>query len=590
LPRHGFVIFTGELNILSASVFAFPSRGKGPQPWTNDELAELYRVVDLLGRAGLSVATDMGMSDEGDPWFVFCRVDNDEVIAHFARIDGIFVAASIAVDETFRGANFRQIVDRMVSSQPLVMPRPNPGSKLFLHPAVMLTAFVATALAHSEKTHALDWLHAVEAQWGHGKAAILAEVRHIKTGWLDTLQTILKMPLHDYKLAVDSTKETQALTLVSLIAIAMSALQPIVEKISVLAQFVADELPGHSTSTQQASGAHVMQLVQDGTADTAAGMGSDHGANGTGGHASGGASDDTPGPHKIAAPTSAADGVGDTHNATIDAATAHATFTVPTVQKAAWSADDSVHYQAASIEAQPEASGAFMLMQQKIAAMAAAPQIETIVILAESSNTTPSVITTDEVTPQALKALVNGKPESSSSTSENPAGDHASTDSGEPTGASPTNVVSDAGGASSGSISSPTAPTTPQAPVNQVVDDVNTPLTTVIQTISNFVNSTAHASDASFLTGNATLQNELSSYFTGGNSSLKVVFFDSNTSVPDVFLFSTGVVFVEEKDISSSLHLSNGGGTLTLQVDSQGGTVTLVGVATVTEQHTIVSA
>ena len=125
---------------MSANLFTFPSRARGPQPWTNDELAELYRVVDLLGRAGLSVATDMGMSDEGDPWFVFCRVDNEEVIAHFARIDGIFVAASIAVDETFRGANFRAIVDRLVSSQPLVVPPPKPGSRLLLHPAVLLTA------------------------------------------------------------------------------------------------------------------------------------------------------------------------------------------------------------------------------------------------------------------------------------------------------------------------------------------------------------------------------------------------------------------------------------------------------------------
>ena len=45
-------------------------------------------------QSGLSVTTDRGISDEGDPWFVFCREDNDEVIAHFARIDCEYVVAS----------------------------------------------------------------------------------------------------------------------------------------------------------------------------------------------------------------------------------------------------------------------------------------------------------------------------------------------------------------------------------------------------------------------------------------------------------------------------------------------------------------
>src|ERR1700748_3005543 len=109
----------------------------------------------------------------------------------------------------------------------------------------MLTAFVATALAHSEKTQVLDWLHAVEAQWGHNKAALLSEVKHIKTSWLDTLHTLWKLPLHDDKVAHENAKEGQAFTLASLIAIALAALQPIAEKMAALSQFVADELPGH---------------------------------------------------------------------------------------------------------------------------------------------------------------------------------------------------------------------------------------------------------------------------------------------------------------------------------------------------------
>ena len=48
----------------------------------------------LCFRQGFSVATEQGVSDEGEPWFVFCRADNEEVIAHFARIDGEYVIVS----------------------------------------------------------------------------------------------------------------------------------------------------------------------------------------------------------------------------------------------------------------------------------------------------------------------------------------------------------------------------------------------------------------------------------------------------------------------------------------------------------------
>jgi hypothetical protein len=196
------------------------------------------------------------------------------------------------------------------------------------------------------------------------------------------------------------------------------------------------------------------------------------------------------------------------------------------------------------------------------------------------------VIGTDDVTPQARQALsINGKQEpigSSGSNTSSGANTTASTDLG-----GHTSPADNGGGDASSPQPVTTAAVTPQ---NQVIDDVNTPLSTVIQTISNFVNGGTHlASEAASLTGNAVLQSELASFFSAGNSSLKVVFFDSNASVPDVFLFSTGVVFIEEKDIAPSLQMSNGGGTLTLQVDSHGGTVTLVGVATVTEQHTVVS-
>ncbi|WP_242464967.1 hypothetical protein [Rhodospirillum rubrum] len=122
--------------------------------WTNQQLAELYRITDLLGRSGMSVATDMGLSDEGEPWFVFYDPESGDVIAHFARIDGLFVVVASAAGTTLRGRDFRHLIDQIVESQPLVFPKPErPGNvrKLHLHPSIVLTAFIATALLHSRK-------------------------------------------------------------------------------------------------------------------------------------------------------------------------------------------------------------------------------------------------------------------------------------------------------------------------------------------------------------------------------------------------------------------------------------------------------
>lgn len=129
-----------------------------PGPWTNQELAELYRISDTLGRAGMPVGTDSGLSDENEPWFVFFSPETGDVIAHFARIAGVYVAAAAGQDTPKRGTCFRDLVQQILDSQPLVLPQERDRSgkvtKLYMHPAVVLAAFVATALLCSRKTMA----------------------------------------------------------------------------------------------------------------------------------------------------------------------------------------------------------------------------------------------------------------------------------------------------------------------------------------------------------------------------------------------------------------------------------------------------
>lgn len=138
---------------MAATVFAFHARRAEARPWQNHELAEFYRVIDVLARAGLGVIPDMGVSDEGDPWFAFCCAETGEVIAHCARIDGMFVATSVAVKKVYRGFAIRDVVDAITRSNQLAL-LPPANRRLYLHPAAVLVAFIAAALLFSKEASA----------------------------------------------------------------------------------------------------------------------------------------------------------------------------------------------------------------------------------------------------------------------------------------------------------------------------------------------------------------------------------------------------------------------------------------------------
>jgi hypothetical protein len=128
------------------SVVSFLHRLSDSADWSQQELAEFYRVESALLQAGFSVATEQGVSDEGEPWFVFCRADNEEVIAHFARIDGDYVIVSNFSRDTLRGRDFRGLIRKMLDSHPMTLTvRRRYGQNVFLHPAALLAALVASA-------------------------------------------------------------------------------------------------------------------------------------------------------------------------------------------------------------------------------------------------------------------------------------------------------------------------------------------------------------------------------------------------------------------------------------------------------------
>jgi hypothetical protein len=132
--------------VSSGLVLSFLRRPSNSSDWDQQELAEFYRVENALLQGGLSVTTDRGISDDGDPWFVFCRADNEEVIAHFARIDREYLIVSNLHSGVARGSDFRRLIRQMIESHPLMLPiRRNQNQKIFLHPAALLAAMLASA-------------------------------------------------------------------------------------------------------------------------------------------------------------------------------------------------------------------------------------------------------------------------------------------------------------------------------------------------------------------------------------------------------------------------------------------------------------
>jgi hypothetical protein len=175
-----------------ASILAFQHPQRSPN-WSNEELAELFRVVDILSRAGVAIDTDMGQSDEGEPWFAFCRADTGDVIVHFSRIDGQFVAVSAATDAVVRGNNFRRVAEALVNRQPLILPAPTSGQKLFLHPSVILTALVATTLAQMKSWDGQDIVAFDDNHDGAANIAPEASFSEIlKTAFLDAMNLVLR--------------------------------------------------------------------------------------------------------------------------------------------------------------------------------------------------------------------------------------------------------------------------------------------------------------------------------------------------------------------------------------------------------------
>ena len=133
---------------------------KSNKNWTNQELSEFYRVKDILAKYNISVIIDCGLTDELDPWCVYCNSSGD-VFAHFCKIDNIYYLDSPKLIKPVTASNLRDLVSRF-SSDEIENNKKLEDLKsnvVTLHPAILFTSLIlalyvttdaATSSVHAE--------------------------------------------------------------------------------------------------------------------------------------------------------------------------------------------------------------------------------------------------------------------------------------------------------------------------------------------------------------------------------------------------------------------------------------------------------
>jgi hypothetical protein len=125
--------------------------------WSNQELANIYRVKKLLDAAGVPNTLERGVTDEGDPWCIFCTFSGD-VFIHLCRVDGRYTLDSPNLRKPIGGLDFSDLIAEF--SAGALAKSPTDGNrrviqlqrngKVFLHPSALLAALIWSIYINSE--------------------------------------------------------------------------------------------------------------------------------------------------------------------------------------------------------------------------------------------------------------------------------------------------------------------------------------------------------------------------------------------------------------------------------------------------------
>jgi hypothetical protein len=120
--------------------------------WSNQELANLYRAQRILTLTGISIDVDHGITDEGDPWFIFMD-SQDEVFAHFSHFDGLYMVSSLVQEKPIKGRSLQDLISQFSelakpatadagAGQNIVSIVGRNSNVVLIHPAAALAALV----------------------------------------------------------------------------------------------------------------------------------------------------------------------------------------------------------------------------------------------------------------------------------------------------------------------------------------------------------------------------------------------------------------------------------------------------------------
>ncbi|MDO9714000.1 hypothetical protein [Paracraurococcus lichenis] len=133
-----------------AKILAFRREPAPPadRNWTEQDRAEFFRVIDSLGRSGIPLELETGLTDEDEPWAVFCAPESGDPVVHIARLDGRYVLITGILPGALEGHDLHALVRQALDRLPaVVLPQSSGrghGTGFMLHPAALLLVLVAT--------------------------------------------------------------------------------------------------------------------------------------------------------------------------------------------------------------------------------------------------------------------------------------------------------------------------------------------------------------------------------------------------------------------------------------------------------------
>jgi hypothetical protein len=129
------------------AILSFANWIRGSGQWTASERDRLETLTEQFFGRGETVHLVFGATDDGAPWCAVMNED-DEVLAHIARVDNQFVAHFVMEDVVAHGADLREALGRWLSPEPdrrgVVMPFSRPDGA----PDLLVLLAVATFLEH----------------------------------------------------------------------------------------------------------------------------------------------------------------------------------------------------------------------------------------------------------------------------------------------------------------------------------------------------------------------------------------------------------------------------------------------------------